>query len=56
MLTNVRGGNEFSFVVQMFENSGQDLWWKPVDGDICVPDRPYYLQNPTEIPFDAKYL
>ena len=37
----------------IFENLGQDLWWKPVGRNVCVPGRPNLLQNRREIMFDV---
>jgi hypothetical protein len=40
----------------MLENSDQDLWREPVDGDVGVPDRPNRLQGLGEVPLDVKDL
>jgi len=55
-LANVCGGDKIPLAGVIFENLRQDLWWKFVDGNIRVPDRPSRLQNLREIPLDAKYL
>lgn len=57
MLTDVGHGSDQIFLaVPTFKNLGQDLRWKPVDGDLRIPDRPYHLQNIAEILLDAEYL
>ena len=53
ILTNVRGLDQITLAGAIFEDPGQDLWWKPVGGNICVPGRPNRLQNLREITFDA---
>lgn len=37
----------------MCEDPGQDLWWKLVDGYVCVLDDSEYLQNLREAPLDV---
>jgi len=53
VLTNVRGGDKIPLAGAIFEDPRQDLWWKPVGGNIRVPDRPGRLQNLREIPLDV---
>ena len=53
MLTDVRGGDKIRLMIPMFEDPGQDFWWKLVHGYICVLDNSYYPQNLREIPLDA---
>ena len=43
VLTNVCGGDKIPLAGVIFENLRQDLWWKFVDGNIRVPDRPSRL-------------
>jgi len=56
MLTDVRGFDQIPFAGAIFENPGQDLWRKLVDGNKCVPNHPNRLQNPREITFDTTDL
>jgi len=45
VLTNVRGGDKIPLAGAIFEDPRQDLWGKPVDRNIRVPDRPGRLQD-----------
>ena len=54
--TDMRGLDQIALAGAIFENPGQDLWWKPVGRDRRVPDRPNRLQNRGEITFDAMDL
>jgi len=54
--TDVRGCDQIPLVGAIFENPGQDLWWKPVDRNRCIPDCPNCLQNLREITFYAMDL
>ena len=56
MLTDVRGSNQTPLAGAMFENPGQDLWRKLVDGNKRVLDRPDRPRNLGEIAFDAMDL
>jgi len=53
ILTDVRGCYQIPLAGAKFENLGQDLWWKPVDGNRRVSYRPNRPQSLREITFDA---
>lgn len=45
MVTNVGGNDRVLLAVSVLEDFEQDLWRKPVDGNVRVPDRPIHLQT-----------